>query len=275
MPLCAIRQDDFREIKSSAEANNVGIALLNFLDKKDFRICGCLAGLDSEWNPFDGTSDITHTLALSIEGKPVYVFNLTEMKVTAPMDFPEQLKKFLEDIRIMACGRNVGVDLARLSKLGVVVPYRVELRQLALEVDEKIVKTGLADLAAHFFKVHMDKGPRIMDWSASPLPPVMLKYAALDGLMSRLLGRLLMRMSQQQPINVDTIQVGHVVEIHISRKVVARGKILFIGGQQGVARQWGAMIIGEGKALIELTEVLVPGQQPPFDYTNEKQPPMS
>jgi hypothetical protein len=251
------------------DANNVDIAMLSFLDDKGFRAKGCLVGLDTEWNPFDGTSDFTQRLALSIEGLPVYLFNLTEMKVQNATDFPDHLKKLLEDSRIIACGRNIGVDPARIAKLEIVVRHQVELRDLALEVDPSMAKTGFADLTLKLFKVCLDKGPRTMDWSICPLPLTMQKYAALDGLVSRLLGRLLMRMARQIPLNVDSKQVGHTVEIHIARKVVAKGKLLLVGGQHGIAQRWGTMTIGKGKALTRVSNVLVPGQRPPFDYVHE------
>jgi hypothetical protein len=64
------------------------------------------------------------------------------------------------------------------------------------------------------------------------------------------------------------LQVGSDVEFVLNNKVVARGVIDTIRGRFGNATKWSKILIGSGKALITIKDVVVPGTRPTFGYTD-------
>lgn len=51
-------------------------------------------------------------------------------------------------------------------------------------------------------------------------------------------------------------------------KIVAKGVVTCHGNAGGMAQTWGKLLVGAGKALVRLTEVLIPAYRPSFDYDN-------
>jgi hypothetical protein len=166
-----------------------------------------------------------------------------------------------------------------MMALEVNIAQRLKRRQLALQADPSVTKTGLADLAEKYLGVHVDKSKRTDDWSINPLVWGMVVYAAVDALVSRLLTRILFRRATRQDDSIvvppEYLQVGKEVTISSYSKQVAKGVITMIGGERGVATKWGTKLIGKGIALIKLDEVMVPGTRPPFDFKHASDPALS
>jgi hypothetical protein len=52
----------------------------------------------------------------------------TPMEANCPATFPVHLKRLLQDRRMVATGRMVGLDVGRMAKLGVKIQQWVDLR---------------------------------------------------------------------------------------------------------------------------------------------------
>jgi hypothetical protein len=104
----------------------------------------CYYGLDGEWNR-DSNEKGLALLQLSFRDLPVLVIHLHCLD-----SFPEQLKNILQLPRMIACGRNIGVDLARLEHYNVKLAQRLELSQLAKTRDPSLQSTSLKALTERF-----------------------------------------------------------------------------------------------------------------------------
>ena len=188
LPKAVIREHEYVVVESKEEANNVASAVLNWLNEEVSSIHGEgteFIGVAMEWNAF-GSDSSSQSLQVSFRDHPTYFFNLSKMEVKKPDDFPGPLRELLSDIRLRSCGRNIGMDLARLSDLGVNVKHRLELGQLG-QLLKPGEASGLADLARIHLGVFVDKSLRLDDWSQYPTPVPMIVYACLDAKLSRVL----------------------------------------------------------------------------------------
>jgi hypothetical protein len=227
-------------------------------------------GLDTENNySFDGSVDssITHTLQICMPNEEVTVFHLSKMGATSPEDFPAKLKEFLEHSKIVACGRQIGGDLSRLRKLGVKIGRRIELQQLAIRHDPSQPDgTSLAALARRYKRLNLDKTGQshTNDYSFHPLPPRLVKYAALDALLSLQIYNVISGLLQQQRNGKDIVEApdslheGMQAELHIGGRLAAHVTISFVGAVTGGAesRLWGGHLVGKGKALVQIDKVI-------------------
>ena len=103
------------------------------------------------------------------------------------------------------------------------------------------------------------------------MPPPLIQYAELDALLYHVVAEAIMRTS---PIGSSTlilppdhINIDTPIDVFMSGKVVARGKVRFVG-QKGCAQKWGKMTIGVGKIVVLLTKILCSGTKPSFSYAS-------
>lgn len=225
---------------SRQEANNIGCVLMAHINDhyEDAAAGSITVAVDTEWNAFDNTRDVTRVLQVSVPRSPcVHVFHLSAMGELSEANFPDSLKSFLEDRRLRACGVNIGIDLSRLEKLGVVLPCRLELRQLSETLDGG-QSASLAELSKRHLGVFVDKSDRLSDWSQNPLPEALVQYAALDAVLSRLCAKSMMKKSDENPaMNVgqllEDFNVDAEVQFVSQGKVLAKGIITVVGNERG------------------------------------------
>jgi hypothetical protein len=139
----------------------------------------------------------------------VAVFHLTAIGADSEETFPHQLKKFLEHKKIVACGIQIGGDLARLRRLGVNIKRRLELRQIAIRHDPNQTEgTGMPALSHRYLRRNVDKSGQGVsnDYSEIPLPTHLSDYAALDALISLKLAKTILKMVESQRRNCDILE---------------------------------------------------------------------
>ena len=98
-----------------------------------------------------------------MHGSRPVVVDLYNAGMLDERDVPNSLKQLLERKNVVATGRYVHVDTARLAKLGVNVKQWEELRGLALATDPSLESTALVNLAERFLGVTLDKSGQLAD----------------------------------------------------------------------------------------------------------------
>jgi len=106
-------QDEYRFFNTSVGVNNYVLLKLAEFENMLSNQAACYYGLDGEWNQ-DSNEKGLALLQLSFQDLPVLVIHLHQLN-----SFPAQLKNILQMPRMIACSRNIGVDLARLEYHGV------------------------------------------------------------------------------------------------------------------------------------------------------------
>jgi hypothetical protein len=175
-----IDECDYKYITNVDDTNNFALSLYNegslgggTTDKVHY-------GLDAEWNAFDGTSHITRCIQIAIPGASTAVCHLhPAMNISNSSSFPADLKRLLEDKRIVPVGRGVGGDISRLRKLGVKIKQWQELPGLALAVNPSIHSTSLNSLSKVFIGSALQKFGQREDYSCHRLEKQVVEYAAL------------------------------------------------------------------------------------------------
>ena len=140
-----------------------------------------VVGLDCEWEKGE---DATHVLSLYLHGSQPVVIDLYNAGIFDERDVPSSMKQLLERKNVIATGRNVHVDTALLAKLGINVKQWEELRGLALASDPSLESTALVNLAERFLSVTLDKSGQLADYSQNPLPDWLVRYSAVDAVVS-------------------------------------------------------------------------------------------
>jgi len=211
-------------------------------------------GLDTEWNASDGGDAVCRILQLSLDNVNPCVFNLHLMGVSDnARPFPSNLKDLLQSPNIVACGVNIGIDCSKLEKyFGIKISNRIELSQLALKHSPNQEDgVSLKSLCKKYLNVDVDKSHRLENWCENPLPKEMIKYAAIDALLSKKLADALLALTQEG--SDDPIQVDSSVDVVVRGRVIARGVVTFLGGG-GLQKKWGGITIGTKKAIIKLSD---------------------
>ncbi|RKP25448.1 ribonuclease H-like domain-containing protein, partial [Syncephalis pseudoplumigaleata] len=110
--------------------------------------------------------------------------------------FPDSLRAFLEDPRMLKTGVNVSGDAGRLNrefslKTAGLVELGTNARYVLPEL-ESIARPTLARLTSHLLNRSLDKGPvRTSNWERMQLSPEQKEYAATDAYVSYKLYRML------------------------------------------------------------------------------------
>jgi len=231
-------------------------------------------GFDCEWNQ---GSDITYTASFSVDNHPAYVVDLYSTAIFTEEDFPESMKNFLENPKMIPTTRNVHVDVKRMANLGVAIKEWVELGGCAKLIDPDMKKTGLDDLSERFLQLAVDKHGQDADWTLKGSDGKLLKelqeYAAIDPIVSRLLLKrmktILRERGKLDGSNMiealPGLQEGMPVEYQHRGRTRASGTIVFVGGN-GQARKWGTLTVGSKKAIIKLTGVTCQSTKPPYSF---------
>ena len=272
LPTASIKEENYIYIDSFLEAENAAMSRISDVSEINEPI---IVGVDCEWNAFDGTQNITRLLQLSFPKDRALVVNLSKIK--AATEFPPKLKALLQLPNVIACGRSIGGDCRQLEILGVTVKRRLELRTIAEDLHGGHADgTGLQALAAKYLGIHVNKSPRLEDFSAEKLPAHLIQYAALDAVVSRLIGeKLFEQHTEKGKSQLGVVQegpksaqltVGSTVELYQSGKVVACGILHFVGATGRIQERWGKLTVGAQKALIDIHTVVVPNAKPPFHY---------
>ena len=278
LPVLRLPRDQFYYFRDAGDADQF------FREKYDDIISlhgsplGKYYGIDAEWNRGRAVDDGVCWLQVSFKGLPVVVNDIYAMKA-----FPHWLKKILEDGRLIPCGRQIGGDLNRLLKgHGINVKQRLEIGQIAKTYEDG-GSTGVKPLAERILNVTLvDKETgQSTDYereSSSRQPnEETLRYAATDALVHRLLASQLLQLvsakleGARQPQEFNIVKPGSLVDIIGGGRVVARGAVIKIGnyGGMGVSFRYGGQLVGQGKALVQVDEVIVPSWKLPCGYEDD------
>ena len=95
----------------------------------------------------------------------------------------------------------IGGDLKRLKNLGVNIKNSIDLRKLALCHNPSIVSEGgtsISNLCKIYLKLNLDKTHQIFDYSTEKLPKSVFEYSALDSIMSRKIGEVLVEIKDRK-----------------------------------------------------------------------------
>ena len=182
--------------------------------------------------------------------------------------FPIMVRTLLQLSCITVCGRNIGGDCSRLEKLNIKCKNRIELRGL-MQALNPAASTSLSSLSQTLLGMNLEKYLQADNYSQDPLPVPLVRYAALDALVSRRCAEKMLDEIYRKKIShpnqiilpTDELEVGDTVKYIVSRNVVAKGIVSFIG-KNGFMQKWGNLTVGKNKALIRLTNIYVPGTKP-------------
>jgi len=240
---------------------------LTWVDAEEFnQPKDIIIGLDTEWCPMDPDPH-ARLLQIQVEKFNTAVFNLSKMGVSeGKAQFPNRLRDFLQDPRIVVCGVNIGVDCAKLQRFEVMIKKRIDIRHLALKHScDQPEGLSLQALAKKYLGLIVDKSLQCEDWKQDPLPKEMIRYAALDCLLSKQLVDILKGLLQESSVVDDNIRVGTFVDYIARNIVIARGYVSYLGGG-GNQFKWGNHTIGQNKAMFTLTEIWSQGHKLPLKH---------
>ena len=99
---------------------------------------------------------------------------------------------------LIPTGRAVGGDCTRMARFGVKMTQYIELRGLACQQNPDLESTSLQRLCEFYLKYTLNKDGQHGDYSQDPLPLDLQEYAAIDGLVSRLLHNKITSMLKPQ-----------------------------------------------------------------------------
>ncbi|KAI8638823.1 ribonuclease H-like domain-containing protein [Parasitella parasitica] len=162
------------------------------LDEANDRL-SCLAanekifGMDLEWPPtfIKGQQEKKTSLVQICSANSILLLQIGQMQA-----FPNELKRFFEDKKVLKSGVNIGADGLKLYRdFGIKTNGLVELRDIVESVESsKLEKSNLRSLralAGIFMDQNMPKGKvRISNWSKVKLSAMQIKYAANDAYVS-------------------------------------------------------------------------------------------
>ena len=111
-----------------------------------------------------------------------------------------------------------------------------------------------------YLKLNLLKTHQVADYSTEKLPESVIEYAALDSIVSRRIGEILIRESKAE-LSSDSepncFKEGEEVTVRIGGKMVCTGILSHIGGNNNDVL-WGSMIVNDGKALVKIGTISYP-----------------
>jgi hypothetical protein len=110
------------------------------------------------------------------------------------------------------------------------------------------------------------------------LPTALIKYGAIDAMMSRMVAWELLRLTASTNLTIQvppaSVRVGMAVYVMWYGKKRASGIVITIGNDRGrgEACKWGEHLVGSGKVLARVVNVLDPEFKPKFLFVNRSDP---
>ena len=185
------------------------------------------------------------------------------MKAWDKQSFPQSLKLLLENENFILVGRQIGGDIKRLRKLGVVIMNmnRKELRTLGLQHDPDMPNKGGTSLC-NLCKVHLNlnllKTHETANFSAENISVEAMKYAALDSILLQKIGEILISkisaIENESIVVPSSLEVGNNVRLFLGAKIVAPGAITHVENKSS-SKKWGKTSVGKGKVLLKTHDV--------------------
>lgn len=192
-------------------------------------------GFDMEWEfttGFSGTGPQKTALIQIALPQSVYLLWVFLLR-----NLPVSLQGILCSPQIKKVGRNIGADLAKLSrdfpdcklpeKKGKSYLSTIELGRLAAK--KKVVPNGQASLAsivAASLQHYLSKEFCSTEWAAEKLTDDQIQYAALDAYAALMVWDVFKKMEHNgQPLSAATA-VGQLVSLFVKNQEVAQGTII-------------------------------------------------
>lgn len=246
------------EVRNAADCNH--LVDLHILDKLSPNSSTLMAvGFDCEW-PFDSnTNSVGRIATIQIATDAIVLV----VALAAMQHLPVSIRTIIADPRIMKVGRNVGGDLAKLSRdmmYAGPICGKVELGALAKRLS--FVKDGrasLAKLTAIVLGKQLLKPQHIRlstEWDAQMLSSEQLMYAALDAHASLQIYLKMTTQAQQLPC---TIEDGLSVEIMArdnTNMTIAYGTIVLPDNNEPC--EIFGMKITKSRVRVCVTQIFVP-----------------
>jgi hypothetical protein len=228
-------------------------------------------GYDQEWKYTTGQSGGgSEKTALVTLALPTVVYLL---RVHNVHKLPSSLEVILNSPRILKIGRNVGGDLAKLSRdFSCSIPAKkkngresvIELGALAKS--RNAVSNGnvsLAAITAATLQQHLSKDERSTDWNAHELSNEQMHYAALDGWIAlQIYDVLHLQPSSGQSLKSASC-INQAVSLYCRKQEVAKGVIVkqpkeFVIERISPTPMSTVVNVTPTRAVIRIDEVLVP-----------------
>ena len=151
--------------------------------------------------------------------------------------------------------------MKRLKRLGVNITNYKELHTLALQYNPKIPNnsgTSLCNLCRIYLNLNLLKTHEIADYSVENLARELIEYSALDAVISRRLGEIIL----SKVSNVDSnncvappiLEKDEKVKVLMSGRIIAEGVVSFIGRKK-TKEKWGTTTLSNGKDLIHIQKL--------------------
>lgn len=245
------------------------------------------------------------TLHVSLPYQSVGIFHLGAMNVRTSQDFPEALRDLLQLQVLRACAMNIHSVLERLQPLHVNMATRVDLAQLVSVHDQLVSEQtygqrqhqksirSMAVQCERFLgtsrKLHRSGQFPNVDYTTQSLPDDVLLYKATKTKHSRLLANLVTDLVRDAEAEADELlfeeddfpeierlapkrcidlRIGVMANIWIDGRVVAIGRIDFMGGIHGESRWFEkCMLVSDGQAIVRITTLIHPQTIPPHRDT--------
>lgn len=271
LPRLDIDENNVEYLATVRDMDRVARAFLSKYSSNNGKV---VFGFDAEWNR--GETGI-RIFVVSFPNEEIKLFDLNAAGIFDESNFPPSVKSLLEKEHLIPTGVNVGGDCGRMRTFGVRMTRWYELIDMAKLIKPLMESYGMKHLVPEFLAAAIDKHGQHGDYSVSPLPQNLQQYAAIDGAVSRVLYQVFRK--QLSALEVETVLqeptslVEHqTYDLVLGGEKVAKVKMIHCGkkSRKGEVIKWGTTTLIQGKAIIQIEEVLFPTIMPPFSYTAHK-----
>lgn len=235
-------------------------------------------GLDAEWNR--GETGIRLLIISMPDRSGIYhyenkvrLFDFNAAGIYDDSNFPSDLRTFLQTSNFIPTGVHVGGDCSRLRDFGVHMTCWYELTSIGRQLFPNLDHHGLVHLSEEVLNATMDKSGQSGDYSDNPLPLTLQKYAAIDGVASRIISRIMrskLNTSDTEPLVQEPrgIGPGGVFNLFLGGEVAAKVEIIRVH-IHGATTKWGNKVIKKGMSEVKLLEVYCGYLHPPYSYRKD------